>query len=64
MTNSAEVLFPEVVTADWATATHFFIADAVSAGNRLYHGALDTSRTATVGDQIRFAAGSLTVVES
>ena len=61
--NSAEVLFPEA-TGAWPAATHFFIADAVTAGNRLYHGALDASRTAALGDQIRFAIGVLTVTES
>ena len=61
--NSAEVLFPEA-TGAWPAATHFFIADAVTAGNRLYHGALDASRTAALGDQIRFAIGALTVTES
>jgi hypothetical protein len=63
VSNSSEVLFPEA-TGAWSAATHFFIADAVSAGNRLYHGALDASRTAALGDQIRFAVGALTVTES
>ena len=63
VSNSVEVLFPEA-TGAWSEATHFFIADAVSAGNRLYHGALDASRTAALGDQIRFAIGALTVTEA
>ena len=63
VSNSAEVLFPEATT-DWSAATHFFIADALTAGNRLYHGALDAARTALTGDQIRFAIGALTVTEA
>lgn len=63
VSNSVEVLFPEA-TGAWDEATHFFIADAASSGNRLYHGALDASRTAALGDQIRFAVGALTVTET
>ena len=63
VSNSAEVLFPEA-TGAWSEATHFFIADASTEGNRLYHGELDASRTAALGDQIRFAAGALTVTEA
>jgi hypothetical protein len=61
--NSGEVLFPQA-TAAWTQATHFFIADAATAGNRLYHGPLATPRTAGLGDQIRFQAGTLKVSEA
>ena len=61
--NSVEVLFPEA-TGAWSAATHFFIADLASAGNRLYHGILDAPRTAALGDQIRFAVGALIVNEA
>ena len=63
VSNSAEILFPEA-TAAWAEATHFVVVDADTAGNALYHGALDTPRTAGVGDQIRFQVGTLVVQES
>ena len=61
--NSVEILFPEA-TGAWAEATHFAIVDAETAGNVLYHEALDTPRTAGIGDQIRFQVGALTVSES
>ena len=61
--NDAEVLFPEA-TANWPEATHFAVADADSAGNYLYYEALDTPRTASTGDQIRFQVGALKVRES
>jgi hypothetical protein len=62
-TNTAEVLFPEA-TGNWSEATHFAVCDAATAGNVLYHEALDAPRTASTGDQIRFPAGSLAVTES
>jgi hypothetical protein len=61
--NTNEILFPEA-TGAWPQATHFFIADAVTVGNRLYHGQLDTPRTAGLGDQIRFQVGTLKVSEA
>jgi hypothetical protein len=61
--NTSEVLFPQA-TGAWSQATHFFIADAATGGNRLYHGPLTTPRTAGLGDQIRFQAGTLTVTEA
>lgn len=63
VSNDVEILFPEA-TGAWSQATHFAIFDAVTAGNMLYHGALDTARTAGVGDQIRFQVGTLVVQES
>lgn len=61
--NTAEILFPEA-TGAWSEATHFAVVDAETAGNVLYHEALDTPRTAGIGDQIRFQVGALTVSES
>ena len=63
VSNSVEIMFPEA-TAAWEEATHFVIVDADTSGNVLYHGALDTPRTAGVGDQIRFQVGTLVVQES
>ena len=60
--NSNEVLFPEA-TGAWPEAVAFGIFDAVSVGNLLYYGTLDTPRTAGLGDQIRFQVGTLTVSE-
>ena len=43
----------------WATATHAAIFD--NSGNMLDWGALTTSKTLTLGDVFRFAAGALKV---
>lgn len=61
--NSAEVLFPEA-TADLGLVTHFFIADASTAGNLYYIGLLDSSFAYNELVQPRFAAGALEIVES
>lgn len=63
VSNTVEVLFPEA-TADWLTATHFFIANAATLGDRLYHEQLDVARTAKLGQQLRFPVGALVVTES
>lgn len=54
----------EVFTAsggNWGTITHFGIFDAVTSGNLLVHGALTASRVINDGDELRIAAGDLTV---
>lgn len=58
--NSSDVLFP-VATASWGTVTHFAIYDAATAGNMLYSGALLVSKAVASGDQIKIAAGDITV---
>jgi len=44
-----------------ATATHFGVFDAQTAGNLLFHGALTASKTITTGDEVKFNAASLTL---
>lgn len=58
--NGAEVRFAEA-GASWGTITHFFIADAASAGNILAYGSLNTSKAIESGDIALFGAGSLTI---
>ncbi len=60
--NSAEVAFP-VATAPWGTITHVAIFDAATAGNMLYQGALEASKTIDTNDQLKFAVGDLSVEE-
>lgn len=60
-TNAIEIAFPAATGSPWATATHFAIHDAATVGNRYYHGALTASKTAAVGDVIRFAVGALSI---
>ena len=59
-TNSADVTFP-TCSAAWGTVTHIGLRDASTAGNLLYHTALDASKTIATGDVFRIASGSLSV---
>lgn len=58
--NSAQVTFT-TATAAWGTATHFQILDAVSSGNPLFHGALESPYVIGNGDTFRFQIGDLQV---
>lgn len=59
-TNSAAIEFPQA-GGSWGTVTHVGIRDADTAGNLLYHTALDASKTIATGDVFRIASGSLSV---
>jgi hypothetical protein len=59
-TNSAAIEFPQA-TGSWGTVAYVGIRDASTAGNLLFHTALDTSKTIATGDVFRVAAGSLSV---
>jgi hypothetical protein len=59
-TNSAAVEFPQA-GGSWGTITHIGIRDASTAGNLLYHTALDASKTIATGDVFRIATSSLSV---
>jgi hypothetical protein len=56
--NSDDITFP-TATAAWGTVTHFGIHDAVTAGNLLYHGALDSSQVVGTGGIFKFLVGEL-----
>jgi hypothetical protein len=56
----ADVTFP-TATDGWGTVTHIGIWDASSAGNLLYHTALDASKTIDSGDIFKITSGNLTV---
>jgi len=58
--SSADVLFP-VATAGWGTVTHIAIFDASTAGNMLYYGPLLTTKSIATNDQLKVAAGDITV---
>ena len=62
-TNSAAVEFPQA-GGSWGTITHIGLRDASTAGNLLYHTALDASKTIATGDVFRIATGSLSVTLS
>lgn len=59
-TNSAAVEFPQA-GGSWGTVSYIGLRDASTAGNLLYHTALDASKTIETGDVFRIASGSLSV---
>lgn len=59
-TNSAAIEFPQA-TGSWGTVAYIGIRDASTAGNLLFHTALDASKTISTGDVFRIAIGSLSV---
>lgn len=50
-------------SADWPQAVAFGVFDALTNGNRLYHGALTTAKTVLNGDSGQFAIGAIEVKE-
>jgi hypothetical protein len=44
-----------------ATASHFGVFDAVSSGNLLFHGALNSNVVIASQDAVKFAAGAITL---
>lgn len=62
-TSNADIDFP-TATADWSSGsniTHWFIADASTAGNILVVEAVDTAQPVLSGNTASFASGSLAV---
>jgi len=59
-TNSAAIEFPQA-GGSWGTVAFVGIRDASTAGNLLFHTALDASKTIATGDVFRVAIGSLSV---
>ena len=57
-TNAGIVTFPEA-TSGSETITHWGLHTAVTAGDMLYFGAVDTGRLVTTGVTVEFAAGAL-----
>ena len=59
-TNSADVTFP-TATGSWGTVGWIGINDASTAGNLLYHTALDTAKAIDTGDIFKITTGNLSV---
>lgn len=59
VTNDNDITFP-TATAAWGSITHFAVFDAVTAGNLLFHGALDETKVIGTDDVFKFSAGQLT----
>jgi hypothetical protein len=62
--NSADVIFPVAITADWGTVVAFGVYDAISGGNLLYFANLSSSRYVAVNDQLKFPAGQVIATET
>lgn len=58
--NNNAINFP-TPSATWGTVTHWFIADAASAGNLWFCAALTQQKTINSGDTVSFAAGALAI---
>lgn len=56
--NNDEITFPTATVA-WGTVTHFGIHDAATAGNLLYHGALESPHVIGIGGIFKFQVGDL-----
>lgn len=66
-TNTNQLTFPACVYGSGGVpydVTHTAVFDAVTGGNMLYHGALDSAKTIEVTDQVDFAPGDLTITEN
>lgn len=59
ISNSADVTFPKA-TANWGTITHAALFDAATAGNMLWHGALQAQKAIGIDDSFLIEAGKLT----
>lgn len=59
--NGEAVTFPTASGEGWGVVTHFGVFDAVSSGNLLVWGPLDSNKTIDPGDTPSFAAGTLDV---
>lgn len=56
--NSGVITFP-TATAAWGTVTHVALWAAVSGGSVLAYAALNTSKSVSIDDVVRFATGQL-----
>jgi len=59
-TNSSAIEFTQA-GSNWGTISHIGIRDAVTAGNLLYHSALETSKTISNGDIFKITVPNLSV---
>lgn len=62
--SNAIAIISATASGSWGTVTHCAIYDAVSGGNRLYHGALTGSVAITTGQAFYAPIGSLVLTEA
>jgi hypothetical protein len=58
--NTATLTFP-TATANWGTITHLAVHDAVTGGNRLFHGPVAVSKTVTTDDVFQISTNNLAI---
>jgi hypothetical protein len=58
--NGTAITFP-TATASWGTITHFFIADAASAGNIVMYGTLTNSKVVGIDDVVILGINNLKI---
>lgn len=58
--NNNAIPFPTPLTS-WGTVSHWFIADAATAGNLWFCAPLSATKVINAGDTVSFASGALTV---
>lgn len=58
-TNSTNIVFPAATVAQ-GTITHIGIRDALTSGNLLYYGPINTVRITSTNDQLTILSGTLT----
>jgi hypothetical protein len=61
VSTDANVTFATASDANWGTITHVAVMDALTSGNVLFYGALDTAREILQDDTFQITSGSLTV---
>jgi hypothetical protein len=61
--NHADITWLAASPAGYGNVGSYGIFDAVSSGNLLYYGALDSVVSIGIGDQFKFAAGTLQIGE-
>lgn len=59
--NDVDIQFNTAGSGGWGTISHVGVRDDISAGNLLYHGALNTSKTVSENDSFVFRSGDLTL---
>jgi hypothetical protein len=62
--NTAAVIFPVNITADWGTIVAYGVYDSITGGNLLYFGNLSSSRYVAVNDQVQFPSSQIIATET
>jgi hypothetical protein len=61
--NDADIVFGPCVTTNWGELAGWSIKDASTGGNTLYAGLLTNARTIEVTDELKIAAGEISIDE-